>query len=175
MKISWHDSCLYAFAFTKAMQELILANSVLKAQVDDDVFERASKYRWYLHTTGTVARNYKKAYKTHHVALSNEVFQKFDGSMFDHIDRNKLNNQRNNLRECSHAQNCANKSKQNKKTTSKYKGVSFYKRTGKWQAYIKHNYAQKNLGHFLSEEDAAKAYNNAAVKLFGEFAHLNKI
>lgn len=92
----------------------------------------------------------------------------------DHIDRNGLNNQRYNLRIATHSQNCANIAKR-KNATSKYMGVSLRKATGRWRAEIRKNWKGIRLGEYVNEIDAAIAYNNAAIKLHGEFANLNKV
>jgi hypothetical protein len=61
------------------------------------------------------------------------------------------------------------------KNTSGYKGVVWYKPLQKWQARIKFNYKSKHLGYFSDVLDAARAYNQAARDLYGEFAQVNKI
>lgn len=92
----------------------------------------------------------------------------------DHIDGNPLNNQRSNLRTCTHAQNICN-SKLNSKNTSGYRGVTWHTGAKKYMAYIRHNYKMYNLGLFETAEEAALARNEKAVKLHGEFAVLNVI
>lgn len=56
---------------------------------------------------------------------------------------------------------------------SQYKGVAWHNQRNKWRAYIVNNYRQKHLGLFDDEEEAALAYNRAAVELFGDHANLN--
>ena len=92
----------------------------------------------------------------------------------DHRDGNGLNNQRFNIRFCTRAQNNMNKSPQ-KHCRSQYKGVRWNDRNKKWQARISHDGILEGLGLFVVESDAATAYNNAALKYFGEFARLNII
>jgi hypothetical protein len=89
----------------------------------------------------------------------------------DHWNRNGLDNRIANLRPCSQSMNIANAAKRydNK---SGYKGVHPNRR-GTWTAAIKVNYRQIHLGTFPTKETAARAYDAAAVKYFGEFAHLN--
>lgn len=93
----------------------------------------------------------------------------------DHINRNSLDNRRENLREVTSTQNYQNAKKRSKKSTSKFKGVYWHKIVKKWYAHITINYNQKHLGIFNLELDAAKAYNKAAIEYFGEFAVLNKL
>ena len=97
----------------------------------------------------------------------------------DHINRNRLDNRRANLRLCTYAQSARNVSKQashnGRKCSSKYKGVTLRKKSGLWMARIDKDYEQYHLGYFENEEDAARAYNEAAIELHGEFASLNEI
>jgi hypothetical protein len=93
----------------------------------------------------------------------------------DHKDRNPLNNCRNNLRVCTHAENMRNKGNRNINKTSRYKGVYKPKDYKKWVAYICCDGKIYRIGAFEKEEDAAEAYNKRALELHGEFAFLNKI
>ena len=84
-----------------------------------------------------------------------------------------------NLRIVNQSQNGMNrklnKTYNNKLTTSKYKGVTWHKKTNKWQSQIVINGKVKHLGIFTNEIDAAKTYNKAAIELYGEYANLNEI
>lgn len=88
----------------------------------------------------------------------------------DHINRNSLDNRISNLRSCTHAENMRNTKVRG--GHSRHKGVSLLK--GRWVSYISFNKKRIHLGSFNTEEEAAKAYNDAAVKYFGEFSNLNK-
>ena len=95
----------------------------------------------------------------------------------DHINHDKLDNRRGNLRLATHQQNKWNVPKQKHRdgrpTSSQYKGVSLFKRNGRWTASIKVNDKSVRLGYFDTEEDAARAYDAAARQYFGEFAYCN--
>jgi hypothetical protein len=67
------------------------------------------------------------------------------------------------------------KKKTAKKTLSRFKGVTWAVRKNKWKAQIMCDYVNKHLGYFHKEEDAAKAYNEAAKKLFKKFAATNAV
>lgn len=92
-----------------------------------------------------------------------------EGEEVDHIDRNPLNNKRANLRLATKSQNRRNCGKRCN-NTSGYKGVSFNKRAGKWQAKITFNKKQYNLGYFTDPYLAYMAYCAAAETLHGKFA-----
>lgn len=114
----------------------------------------------------------RKLISMHRVILIRKLVR-FDFNETDHKNQNKLDNRRGNLRPASRLQNSANsKSRQG---SSKFKGVHQLKCRKKWQVYIQFEGGRKYLGSFTDEIEAAKAYNRAALKYFGEFAHLNPI
>jgi len=93
--------------------------------------------------------------------------------ILDHKDGNPTNNNIENLRSVTYNQN--NQNTIQKGGTSKFKGISWFKRDNKWRATIMCNYRNIHLGLFDNEQDAARAYNCVALNLFGEFARINKI
>jgi len=93
-------------------------------------------------------------------------------SWIDHIDHDGLNNRRSNLRPATNRQNSQNR-RSRTGSSSQYKGVSWYRTRSLWLATIKANGHQRNLGYFATEEDAARAYDAAAIEAFGEFAYPN--
>ncbi len=123
-------------------------------------------------------RKFKNVYVAHLVAAA-FVENPHNYSMIDHIDRNKDNNHYSNLRWCTSQHNNRNRSKCGsikRKCTSKYKGVGWHKKWNKWRARImvdKDSRKEIALGSFDNEEDAARAYNKAAIEMFGEHAALN--
>lgn len=96
------------------------------------------------------------------------------GELIDHINGNKLDNRKENLRLCTNQQNTFNSKKQ-KNCSSKYKGVCWDKNKNKWLSQIRINEKHVQIGRYKNEIDAAKAYNEVAKKYFGEFAKLNNI
>jgi hypothetical protein len=94
----------------------------------------------------------------------------------DHIDGCGINNTRSNLRVATNKQNCANRQK-GSGCQSKFKGVSFKYPDGDrpWVAYIRVDKTRIALGYYAEEEEAARAYNEAAKEYFGEFAWLNPV
>ena len=96
------------------------------------------------------------------------------GFEVDHINRNKLDNRKSNLRIATRSENCANRGSF-QESSSKYKGVHWSKKTGRWEVAIRKDGKQIYIGGFDDEIAAASAYNNYARKLWGDFAVLNDI
>lgn len=148
------------------------------AIVDDCDFEEVSKYKWcadksrnngyYAVRAISVSGKSKKIYMHRHILEIND-----SKIHVDHINENKLDNRRSNIRIASLAENSRNR-KKTKGRSSKYKGVTWFKRDSRWAAQINHNGKGIRLGYFENEIDAALAYNVAAKNLFGEFAKLNE-
>jgi hypothetical protein len=158
-------------AGAKAVRRIPLTRGKF-ALVDARDYYRLVKFTWYASepTKNTFyaarSRNGKKV--TMHRVIMNPP-----GHLFvDHIDRNGLNNAKNNLRLCTPAQNRCN-TFSSKVGTSKYKGVNWNKRIKKWGALIQLNRKIYQLGYFSNEIDAARAYDKKAKVLHGEFAYLN--
>lgn len=154
------------------MKMLILTNSDLDIFVDDENYIK-------LFLLGPWCLSHKDGYASQ-TKSPNKKLHKILGDMLgiknvDHADRNKLNNQKENLRESTKSQNTANILKRIGNYTSAYKGVCWHVKTNKWRSRIMVNYSEIHLGLFLNELDAAKAYNQAAIKYFGKFAALNVI
>ena len=95
-----------------------------------------------------------------------------DGMETDHRDGDTLNNLPDNLRNCTNIQNQCNRGKQ-ANNKSGFKGVTWYKRSKIWRVQIKVYGKVIHLGYYLIPEQAARAYDKAAKKYFGEFAKLN--
>ena len=145
---------------------------------DIEFLEAVNEYKWRVisksgnyYITTTQAKNDGKRDT---IYLHRLIMGSPEGKVINHEDHNGLNCRKYNLTICSNAENVRyqNLSKAN---TSGYKGVHWYKRGSKWQARIKFNNKKIHLGYFENKIDAAKAYNDAAIKYFGKFAVLNVI
>jgi len=143
--------------------------------VDDEDYEELMKYKWYLSTLGYPVKHKMESGVYKITLLHRLIMNAKKGLVIDHINHNTLDNQKINLRECTHAQNMQNKISIT--GVSKFKGAYFNKdrKSKKWWSYIRYNNKKIFLGTFKTELEAAKAYNAKALELFGQFAHLNKI
>jgi hypothetical protein len=148
------------------------------AIVDDEDFERVSKLKW--RAMKCIRDGQIRWYGAHSnpdhttTLLHRFVMNAPAGMQVDHRDGNGLDCRRHNLRVCTNAQNAANSAK--KKGSSTYKGVYLDRDAAtarRWAAHIRVNYAYKWLGRYVTEEEAARAYDDAARAAFGKFACVN--
>lgn len=145
------------------MKEIILTQGRI-AFVDNKDYDWLMQWKWHAHYSrnACMARSHRE--------LMHCVIMNMKG--IDHKDHNTLNNQRYNLRLSTPSQNGGNRRKHISKS-SMYKGVSWYQPYYKWVSRVTHNHHTYLLGYFEDETQAALAYDTAARKLFGEFAHCN--
>ena len=138
------------------------------ALVDAADYEWLSQWNWRLYIGGYAMRQEKgKKIFMHH-----EIVRPPQGMLVDHVDGNRANNCRSNLRACTRQQNMQNKGKQSG-ASSKFKGVGYNKARRRWYAKLVFNGERFWLGYFDDEAEAARAYDRQAVECFGEFARLN--
>lgn len=155
------------------MKQIKLVNRQLFALVDDEDYAMLSCFSWYLVESPKGCYAYTKI-DDRTVYMHQLVLPSDDEKLTpDHRNGNGLDNQKSNLRLATKSQQCMNRCKQSNGITSRYKGVR-YSKSG-WEANIRVNNKQTYLGRFISERDAAFAYNKAATKHFGEFARLNEV
>ena len=143
--------------------------------VDIETFMNVKDYKWWLSSDGYAVTNVRKEdgsrtkVRIHRMAMGLSFGDKVD---VDHIDGNKLNNHRRNLRICDTSENCQNQKLQ-KNNTSGYKGVYFDKKANKWKSQIKHHGRNIHIGYYFTPEEAAQAYDVKARELHGEFGTYN--
>lgn len=148
---------------------------VFNATVDDECFDNIKIFKWGTHKGGYVRRTFrdKDSGKIMFEYLHRNIMgcSKGDNKYVDHINHNRLDNRKINLRICSQFQNCANSFKRKGRH---FKGV--YKiKDNKWNAMITFKGHTIFLGTYLLEKDAALAYNIAATLFNNQFALLNEI
>jgi hypothetical protein len=135
------------------------------AIVDNDDYEKVIEYKW--HVWNGYASNSRKVGSLHRFIMN---AQKED--IVDHINGNKLDNRKSNLRFVSHSQNAQNKPKYG--CVSKYKGVGFHKHLNRWSCRISIDYKRTSFS-FEKEEHAAYWYDQLAIKHFGKDAKINGV
>jgi hypothetical protein len=145
--------------------------------VDDVDYEMANSYDWHISHNGYAIRRVRytpSGTRKKVVYLHKEIFGPVPcGFEIDHINGDKLDDRRSNLRKATRSQNNGN-TKPRTGCSSRFKGVAWHNR-GYWWAYINKDGKRHNLGYYDDEVEAAKAYNNAALELFGPFARLNPV
>lgn len=153
------------------------------ATVDDDDYERLSKFKWTAVVNGKFVKRiygYRRAgwdkltrRYTRTVWMHREIANPPYGMDVDHINRNTLDNRKANLRFATRSQNLANNRRPIGATG--YRGVtrSVNGEKALYFAQISVNGKREYLGGFFDKAEAARAYDAAALKAFGEFARLN--
>ncbi len=156
--------------------EIYVGNDLF-ALCDWESFDKVKGYKWALTTRGRSGNLYAQAWRKasdggrEKISMHRLICGEESGVVYDHINGNGLDNRLCNLRKASAQQNSFNQ--KSRAGSSIYKGVSFDKEGGLWRSYITVDGKRKYLGRHAEEVDAAKAYDVAAIELFGSFARLN--
>lgn len=144
------------------------------AMVDDVDYHWLSQWKWH-QNRGYACRQVGKPGRKSWVWMHREILRPKSGQECDHINGNGLDNRRSNLRLATHQENGFNRRKLKQRFTSRFKGTHLHKQG--WRATIdfrvggkKRNY---HIGYYKTEEQAARAYDETAKELFGQFAALN--
>lgn len=144
--------------------EIVLYNKhceeIGRTLIDLDDVDKARSYKWGIN------KGYAQSSKG--ILLHRLIMNPGDDMVVDHINHDKLDNRKDNLRICSTRQNTMNQDV-SKNSTSGITGVTWDKTNGKWMAYIKVNYRQITLGRFTNLDDAIQARMDAEIEYFGEY------
>lgn len=155
------------------MAVMELTNSDMLIELDDVDYEWASQWNWQLSGRGYVYRSLKRNVN---VCLHIEILKRMGFDMSnkegDHIDRDKNNYRRSNLRPCTTTQNLCNKDKQCN-NTSGYKGVIWFERDKCWVAQIQHKKRLIRVFGFKTAEAAARKRDELTKQYQGKFGKLN--
>lgn len=154
------------------MTKLLTLNRDRQAIVDDDDYERLAQYSWSVVTRYAMRRDRetKRLIYLHWDVIGRPA----KGMCVDHINGNSFDNRKANLRFCTPSQNQRNrKATRRRSKPGQYKGTFYVHDSKKWRANISIDGRPRALGIFITEEEAARAYDAAAREHFGEFARLN--
>lgn len=143
------------------------------ATVDAEDYENIKQWKWHF-STGYAKRTVWHEGKSRTVYMHRIIVSGSDNLEVDHINRNRLDNRKLNLRICTASQNRIN-TKRDAPKSSIYRGVTYVKKTKKWNAQIGLDNRVKHIGCFNTEIEAARAYDEIARSIHGEFACLNNV
>lgn len=149
------------------MKSELLASRGQIILVDEDMLDELSEIKWHVIKGGYACNKNKKMVYIHRYIMGAKK-----GEVVDHINGDKLDNRKSNLRICNQSLNLAN-SKIRADNKTGYKGVHRTKRSDSYEATIYYKGKSKYIGRFKELLDAVKAYDETAVKLFGDYAKIN--
>ena len=136
-----------------------------KVLVDDEDYDSVAQFRWYETRGGYACSNSSPIYRIHRYILNAKK-----GEVIDHINGNKLDNRKENLRFCSRAENCRNRRKSPDGRSLEDRGAYYMARLNQWQSSIHVDGRLEYIGLFASKEDANNAYKKASLEHYGEFS-----
>lgn len=133
------------------------------AIIDDEDFDFLNQFKWYCSFYGYAVRDVGGRKNKKCIFMHRIINKTKDNEITDHINRNRLDNRRCNLRTVTSRENIINRGL-NKNNSSGYKGIVFRKDIKKWNARIKINYRDISLGCFINIKDAVFARKQAEIK-----------
>ena len=154
------------------MKKLRLTNGKYTL-IDSEVHKSISAFSWNCSRNGYACRAAKIGNKWTRVYMHRELARTPKGMSTDHINGNRLDNRKKNLRVCTHSENCKNRGNRIDNKTG-YKGVFPYG-NGRFRVKIKLDGKMLHVGLYDTADQAARAYNRKAKELFGKYARLNKL
>ena len=147
-----------------------------EAIVDDEDYPSLSRYKWHCSNKGYACRAVRRNKRAVNIIMHRQILNAPKGKIIDHINRNRLDNRKLNLRFANSYQNGYNHKKAirlGKPTSSIYIGVSWNKATKFWDSYLAVDGKRLKVGNFKNERHAAMARDIAARDLHGEYATFN--
>lgn len=151
------------------MKEIKLTKGMV-ALVDDEDYKWLNQWKWYYSSAGYARRDPYERNKRSHIMMHRLINHTPKGMETDHINGNRIDNRKKNLRSYTRQQNRVNKPKL-KTNTSGINGVSWHKKANKWRAQVYLNDKQIYLGLFTNILEAKKVHDEKARELFGEFVY----
>jgi hypothetical protein len=150
---------------------LPVSNGKAWAKVSPEDYERLAQYRWLLYGNGYAFRwTPRNHYARKAIMMHREVTNAPAGQEVDHINSDKLDNTRGNLRFATREQN-QQRARSGPRSSSGYRGVRLTK--GRWAARVRHSKREISLGTYDTREEAARAYDAAALRIYGPLAFVN--
>ncbi len=138
--------------------------------VDAADFPELSKYKW--NASATPGREYAQRREGNKIIyMHRQIMQPPPGKVTDHISGCRLDNRRENLRNCTHRENCWNSRAQD--GASGFRGVSYDKQRRKYEAYIRVNCKKVTLGRYDDPVEAAHVRDRKAAEVYGPYAYIN--
>lgn len=152
-----------------ALLPLMSKEGVKEFALIDKECAHLDQHKWFKDTRGYARGDAGKLF------LARAIMEPPVGMVVDHINGNPLDNRKVNLRVCTQKENLRNR--RPGRSMTGYKGVrpDYRRKHPTFNAYITYDGKKRYLGKFSSAEAAAKAYNQEALKIFGEFAKLNEV
>lgn len=145
------------------------------AVVDDEDYEYISMFKWHLSYSGYVASSVynPETKRSKHLLMHRFLTPCPKGKQVDHIDGDRLNNCRDNLRICTLAENRSNSGRYTT-NTSGHRGIQWRSDKKKWRARIFHDKKEYFLGYFADKDKAVEVWRRVAKLLYGEFVNFDR-
>lgn len=146
-------------------------------KIDYEDWQNLKQFKWHIHNLGYVVRRSRASDKLPRrtsIQIARQILGCVAPLMPDHINHDRLDNRRCNLRAATKQQNQRNH-KMHSHNKVGYKGVSLHRKTGLFQVRATIDGKTKSLGYYKTKEEAAEAYNQKIVSLYGAFAQLNEV
>lgn len=146
------------------------------AIVDASDFEHLNQWKWCYVSSGYAMRRETVRLsdgtsRNRYVLMHRQLMSPTDTEQIDHINRNRLDNRKSNLRIANQSENMANASLR-KDNTSGFRGVYWFKPYKKWKVSISMGGKEHHIGYFCNKEDAINARKEAALRIHKEFANV---